>query len=62
VFQRRRRARRRAPPGGYTIITAEDLDTALALAERCPIIADGGGVEVGVLTHVPGRAYPARVF
>jgi hypothetical protein len=52
-----------APPlGGYTIITAEDIDAAMMLAERCPIVCDGGGVEVGVLSPVPGRPHPARVF
>ena len=38
--------------GGYTLITAEHRAAAVALAEGCPIIAEGGGVEVG---EFPGR-------
>jgi hypothetical protein len=43
--------------GGYSLITAEDLDTALALAKGCPVLREGaGGVEVGVITEVsPSR-------
>jgi hypothetical protein len=51
-----------APLGGYTLVEADDLDAALELARECPILADGGGVEVGELTPVPGREHPARVF
>ena len=36
--------------GGYSIVTADDLDAAVALAQGCPTIARGGGVEVGELT------------
>jgi hypothetical protein len=36
--------------GGYTLITADNLDAAVALARDCPMIAAGGGVEVGELT------------
>jgi hypothetical protein len=36
--------------GGYTLISAENREAAVALAEGCPILADGGGVEVGELT------------
>jgi hypothetical protein len=50
------------PLGGYTIVTAESVDAAIALAESCPILAAGGGVEVGTLTAVPGRQHPARTF
>lgn len=50
------------PLGGYTLITADDLTAAMELAEGCPITAEGGGVEVGVLTPVPGREHPARIF
>jgi hypothetical protein len=39
--------------GGYSLVQAESLDAALALAEGCPGVAEGGGVEVGVVT-VPG--------
>ena len=33
--------------GGYTLITAEDFDAAVALAQGCPLVGNGGGVEVG---------------
>ena len=48
--------------GGYTLITADDFDGAVALARGCPLLPDGGGVEVGELRSVPGRHHPARVF
>ncbi len=35
---------------GYSIVTAASLDDALALAKGCPILADGGSVEVGEVT------------
>ena len=38
--------------GGYTFITADDLDAAVALAEGCPGVEWGGGVEVGVIREV----------
>jgi hypothetical protein len=38
--------------GGYTVITAADLDAAVALAARCPVLEHGGAVEVGELTLV----------
>jgi hypothetical protein len=42
--------------GGYSLITAEDLDTALSMAKDCPALAEGAGVEVGVITEVsPSR-------
>jgi hypothetical protein len=36
--------------GGYSLITADDLDHAAALAEGCPLLALGGAVEIGVIT------------
>ncbi len=36
--------------GGYTLVTADNLEAAVALAEECPELAVGGGVEVGELT------------
>jgi hypothetical protein len=36
--------------GGYTLISAEDLDAAVALAQTHPLMTRGGGVEVGELT------------
>jgi hypothetical protein len=35
--------------GGYSLITADDLEAAVTLAKGCPALADGGGVEVGEL-------------
>lgn len=35
------------PISGYSIITAHDIDAAVALAQGCPMVADGSGnVEV----------------
>ena len=39
--------------GGYTLISADDLDRALAIAKGCPHLTRGGGVEVGQLGEVP---------
>jgi hypothetical protein len=33
--------------GGYSLVTADDLEAAMALAGGCPFLRDGGGVEVG---------------
>jgi len=41
--------------GGYSIVRAADLDAAIALAEGCPALTEGGGVEVGVITRLDGR-------
>jgi YCII-related domain len=40
--------------GGYSIIEASDLESALALAKGCPFVGIGGGVEVGELGDLPG--------
>ncbi|MGR3631732.1 MAG: YciI family protein [Limimaricola soesokkakensis] len=34
------------PVYGYTLITAPDIDAAIAMAKDCPMVADGGSVEV----------------
>jgi hypothetical protein len=39
--------------GGYSVINADDLEAALAIAKGCPQIDVGGGVEVGLLAEVP---------
>ena len=46
--------------GGYSVVDAEDLDTAVRLAEGCPSLRTGGGVEVGALAEVRVRLSPAR--
>jgi len=38
--------------GGYSLITAADLEEAVALAQGCPYVGAGGGVEVGELTQL----------
>lgn len=47
------------PLGGYSLITADDLDAALALAKGCPFVGQGGGVQVGTLIEVPSAPDPA---
>jgi hypothetical protein len=42
--------------GGYSVVTADDLDAALALAKGCPFLDLDGGVEVGLLGEAPPRA------
>ena len=34
------------PTSGYSIIRADDMDAALAVAKECPIVSGGGSVEV----------------
>ena len=34
------------PVTGYSIISAENLDAAVAAAKRCPILQGGGNIEV----------------
>ena len=38
----------------YSVVSAEDMDSALALAKDCPVLRVGGGVEVGPVMEVPG--------
>ena len=38
----------------YSVVSAEDLATALALAEDCPVMRVGGGVEVGPVMEAAG--------
>ena len=40
---------------GYSIIQARNLPAALAIAEECPHLRRGGGIEVGLLGEVPAR-------
>jgi hypothetical protein len=39
--------------GGYSVISASDLDAALAVAKGCPQLNRDGGVEVAQLVDVP---------
>lgn len=42
--------------GGYSMITADDLESAVALAKGCPILTAGGGVEVGQVAFIEDPA------
>jgi hypothetical protein len=39
--------------GGYSIVEAETLEDAVALAQHCPTLGYGGGVQVGELAVLP---------
>ena len=39
---------------GYSVVSAEDMDSARALAKDCPALRVGGGVEVGPVMEVAG--------
>ncbi len=41
---------------GFTVISARDLDHAAELAQGCPAIGQGFGLEVGELLEVPAAA------
>jgi hypothetical protein len=38
--------------GGYTLITADNLDAAVTLAQSHPLLTLGGGLEIGELTLI----------
>ena len=44
--------------GGYSLVTADDLEAAMTLAKGCPGLAWGGGVEVGAIMDLD-RLAPA---
>jgi len=46
--------------GGYTLISADDLPAAVALASTCPVLGEGGAVEVGELVVFNAGRGPAR--
>ena len=39
---------------GYSVVSAVDMDSALALAKDCPALRVGGGVEVGPVMEAAG--------
>jgi len=39
---------------GYTIIKADSMDAALAIAKGCPFLEIGGSLEVSELMQMPG--------
>jgi hypothetical protein len=36
----------------YSVLSAQDMDSAVALAKDCPVMRVGGGVEVGPVMEV----------
>jgi hypothetical protein len=38
--------------GGYSLVTADDLESAVTMAKGCPALQAGGGVEVGLITEI----------
>jgi hypothetical protein len=38
----------------YSVVSAEDMDSALAVARNCPVMRVGGGVEVGPVLEAAG--------
>ena len=45
--------------GGYSVVTADDIDGALEIAKHCPNVTRGGGVEIGLLADLPAE-HPAE--
>lgn len=41
--------------GGYSIVAAEDIDGAAALAGGCPALQLSGGVEIGAVPEITGN-------
>jgi hypothetical protein len=41
--------------GGYSLVTAEDIDGAAALATGCPALQLGGGLEIGAVPEFTGN-------
>lgn len=39
--------------GGYSVVRAADFDAAVALAQGCPGLEWGGGVEIGEFIELP---------
>ena len=45
--------------GGYSLVEADDLEAAVAMAQTCPALADGGGVEIAATFEFDPAAAPA---
>ena len=41
--------------GGYSVVTADDMEGAAALAAGCPALRLGGGVEIGAIPEFTGN-------
>jgi hypothetical protein len=39
-------------PSGYTVVTADSLDAAVALTEGCPVLAEGASIGVFEIVEV----------
>ena len=39
---------------GHSVVSADDMDSAVALAKDCPVMRVGGGVEVGPVMEAAG--------
>jgi hypothetical protein len=39
--------------GGYSIVSAPDMEAALEIARGCPAVERGGGVEIGEILELP---------
>ena len=39
--------------GGYSVVRADDLEAAIAIAKGCPYLDGAGGIEVGELGELP---------
>ena len=44
--------------GGYSLVSAGDLESAIAVAKRCPGLEWGGGVEVGAVFEMGELSRP----
>ena len=40
------------PTSGYSLIDADDLNTALEIGKACPILASGGSIEVALAINM----------
>ena len=47
--------------GGYSIISADNLEAAVALAEACPGLSSAGGVDVGEITPLSPESITTTV-
>jgi hypothetical protein len=46
---------------GYSVVSAADVDTAAQLAQGCPLLQRGGGVEIAELTPLDADATTAKI-
>jgi hypothetical protein len=47
---------------GYTVINAEDVDAAVEIAKTCPILQDGGTVEIGQILGLMVESVEVETF